>query len=178
MEEWKDIIGYEGLYKVSNLGNVKSVERILSNGHKHKEKHLYTHLINGYVVVSLFKDGKQRNFKVYRLVAKSFIPNPENKPCVDHIDTNKENNKVENLKWVTYQENTDNPLSSIRQKQAVSIAGTIKVSQYDKNWILLNIYPSAACAERMTGTNASSICSCCKGRRKTANGFIWKYVKK
>lgn len=177
MEKWRSVIGYEGLYQISNLGNIRSVDRVRSNGKKYKGKHLYTHLINGYKVVLLSKNGVLKNHKIHRLVALSFIPNPENKPCVDHIDTNKINNKVENLRWVTYQENTDNPLSSKSQKHAVSNTGCIRVSQYDKQKKLLNIFPSASIASKMTQTSASSICNCCRGRIKTANGYIWKYTE-
>ena len=99
MEIWKDVVGYEGLYQVSNMGRVKSLnygrERILKasdNG-------------SGYLYVALCKKGKYKNFLVHRLVAMVFISNPENKPCIDHIDTNKRNNKVENLRWVTHEEN-------------------------------------------------------------------------
>lgn len=175
MEEWRDIVGYKGIYQVSNLGNIKSIERTRINGRRYKEKFLFTHLINGYAVVSLFKNGKQKNYKVHRLVAQAFIPNPFNKPCVDHIDTNKMNNKSDNLKWVTYQENSDNPISSRRQKNAVSMTGRKAVVQYDRNKVLLNTFPSEALAEKITGVKASSICNCCKGRIKTAGGYIWKY---
>lgn len=178
MEEWKDINGYEGIYQISSYGRVKSIDRVLSNGKKRKSKFLYIHKINGYPTVSLCKDYKQRNYKIHRLVAQAFIPNPENKPCVDHIDTDRENNVVSNLRWVTYQENTDNPLSSKSQKEAVSNSGCKKVAQYDKSNKLLNIFHSAAQAGKETSTSPSSICNCCKGRIKTANNFIWKYYDK
>lgn len=178
MEEWRDVLGYEGIYKISNLGNIKSIERISTNGKRLKEKFLYTHLINGYRVVSLYKCGKQKNCKIHRLVAEAFLPNPNKKPCVDHIDTNKENNTVENLRWVTYQENTDNPISSKLQKNAVSNTGCVMVAQYDKNNNLINIFPSASVAQKITGTHYTNICNCCRGRRPFANGFIWKYYDK
>lgn len=108
-EVWKDVAGYEGLYQVSNLGRVKNLkrkvpyakgmrtipERILQN---HTNKY-------GYVYVRLYKDAKGKNIKLHRIVAQAFIENPENKRCVNHIDGNKENNRVENLEWVTHSEN-------------------------------------------------------------------------
>ena len=113
MEEWKAIKGYEGLYEVSNLGRVKSLERKV----KHpivrektiKEKILkYNIDNNGYLYVTLYKDGKSKSFKVHRLVAIAFIPNPNNKPDIDHINTNKKDNRIENLRWVTKEENMSN----------------------------------------------------------------------
>ena len=96
MEEWRDIQGYEGLYMVSNLGRVKSLnyhrtgkERIMKpsdNGH-------------GYLFVVLCKDGKDKNCRINRLVAQAFLPNPDNLPEVNHKDENKYNNCVENLEW-------------------------------------------------------------------------------
>lgn len=118
MEEWRDIVGYEGIYQVSNIGRVKSLERVRCHGKKYKEKIKCGHLINGYVVVMLFKNGKHKHCKVHRLVAEAFIPNPKNKPCIDHIDTNRANNKVGNLRWVTYRENYYNPLSLKAQRGA------------------------------------------------------------
>lgn len=108
MEEWRPINGYEGLYEVSNLGRIKS----LNCNHTKKEGilKLYNDK-DGYLMVKLSKDKNNRLFRVHRLVAEAFIPNPENKPCVDHINTIKNDNRVENLRWVTYKENSNNPLT-------------------------------------------------------------------
>ena len=109
-EVWKDIEGYEGLYQVSNFGNIKSLPRIRHNGkgtYIQKEKLLkQTFTSTGYKKVELCKDGKRKGFKVHRLVAIAFIPNPDNKPEVNHIDGNKINNNIDNLEWVTSSENT------------------------------------------------------------------------
>lgn len=104
VEIWKNIIGYEGHYQVSNMGQVKSLnynrtlkERILKGGKGG----------GGYYQVNLFKNGKIKRYYVHRLVGIAFIPNPENKPEINHIDGNKANNIVNNLEWVTSKQNTE-----------------------------------------------------------------------
>ena len=100
-EIWKDVKGYEGLYQVSNFGKVKSFKESAKFGNPY--------LINsGFHVVTLYlKDRTKRKFQVHRLVAETFIPNPENLPCVNHKDENKLNNCVSNLEWCTYQYNNN-----------------------------------------------------------------------
>lgn len=111
---WKSIKGFEGFYEVSNTGEVKALERLVENNgspqHKH-EKILKQGGTGRYKMVSLCKDGKVYPRTVHRLVAEAFIPNPDNKPNVDHIDTNPLNNNVDNLRWVTQSENGLNPLT-------------------------------------------------------------------
>lgn len=105
MEEiWKKIDGYEGLYEISNFGNVKSIPR---NGTQVKTEKILKKYITrcNYLVVVLSKQNKPKRIQIHRLVAKSFIPNPENKPCINHKDGNKHNNYVDNLEWCTYSEN-------------------------------------------------------------------------
>ena len=109
-EVWKDILGYEGMYQVSNLGNIRSLDRIVLNGGK------YPSLINGknislagdgrgYLMFIICKNGTRKTIKVYWAVAKAFIPNPENKKEINHINGIKTDNRVENLEWVTHKEN-------------------------------------------------------------------------
>jgi hypothetical protein len=105
---WKDVEGYEGIYQVSNLGDVRSLPRTEnSNVGKRKRSGKTLSLRNnkGYKTVMLCKDRKQTSAYVHRLVAKAFLSNPENKPDVNHLDGNKSNNKLENLEWCTESEN-------------------------------------------------------------------------
>ena len=109
MEEWKNVIGYEGLYEVSNIGNVRSVIR---------NKLLRLSKTKGYIQVYLYKNGIRTGLKVHRLVAQAFIPNPDNLPQVNHKDEDKTNNSVENLEWcnakynVNYGHRTENIINT------------------------------------------------------------------
>ena len=111
MEEWRDIKGYEGAYQVSSYGRIRSLDRIVerkTGNYKHKGRILKqnddTH---GYLKVNLTKHDKKKTFKVHRLVAQAFIPNPNNYTVINHKDENKTNNKVENLEWCTSKYNNN-----------------------------------------------------------------------
>lgn len=106
-EEWKDIKGYEGLYQVSNKGRVKS----LKNKGVDRECILKVVTNRGYLQVRLCKNSNVKTLKIHRLVAEAFIPNPDNKPCIDHINTERTDNSVENLRWCTQKENMNNPIT-------------------------------------------------------------------
>lgn len=107
-EIWKEVKDFEGLYEVSNLGNVRSLDRISKNGHFLKGRILKKHKNDeGYLKVTLNKNNIVKYHSIHRLVAIAFIPNPEDKPQVNHIDEDKENNKAENLNWMTSKENND-----------------------------------------------------------------------
>lgn len=115
MEIWKPVKGFEGLYEVSNLGNVRSVDRYVMNGNrccllKGKPKKPYPNSM-GYLRAKLHKNGQGKKYFVHRLVAETFIPNPNNLPCIDHIDRNYLNNSTDNLRWCTQKENCNNPLT-------------------------------------------------------------------
>ena len=104
LEIWKDIQEYEGLYQISNYGRVKSLR---DNKGNYREKIIKSRPSkNGYIIINLSKNGKAKTFKIHRLVSIHFIPNPENKPQVNHKDGNKLNNSVSNLEWVTASENS------------------------------------------------------------------------
>ena len=133
-EIWKDIAGYEGCYQVSNLGNVRNVKtsRVLKG-----RLDMY-----GYCRVILYKKGaKYKSFQIHRLVATAFIPNPENKPQVDHANTVRADNRLDNLRWVTYHENNMNPLTreKFRTNYRYSITGETrrKMSESAKKRIRL-----------------------------------------
>lgn len=137
-EIWKDIEGYEGMYQVSNYGRVKNLERYSYQGHLLAERLLsITHAAGGYCDVSLYKDGVREHKKPHRLVAEAFIPNPDNLPEVDHIDTNKDNNRADNLRWCTHQENHMNPLTR-KLKHDIN---SKKVEMY-KDGVLIHIFES------------------------------------
>ena len=108
MEIWKDIKGYEGLYQVSNLGRVKGLDRYVNckyGRRKIKGKIMNYTTRSGYNVLVLRRNNKRQSKQVHRLVAEAFIPNPNNYPVVNHKDTNRKNNHVSNLEWVTVKEN-------------------------------------------------------------------------
>lgn len=182
MEIWKDVPGYVGLYQVSNLGNIRSLSKKrgwlqlrcrLMKVRKNKHGYLQVHLMNG---------NNRKTFNVHRLVAIAFIPNPENKPCIDHIDTDKTNNHVDNLHWVTYSENSLNPITNAKQRKRTGLLkdrfgekhpNSNRVFQYTKDKIIVAEYGSVAEAIRQTGI--ANISYCANGKRKTAGGYKWKY---
>lgn len=105
MELFKDVKGYEELYQVSNLGRVKSLPKIVGRRLRGETVLAQQRSRHGYYMVDLCTNGKRFNASVHRLVAEAFIPNPDNKPCVNHIDGDKANNCVDNLEWCTHSEN-------------------------------------------------------------------------
>lgn len=178
IEEWKDIPGYESYYQVSNFGRIRSLQ------YKGRKRMLVLKPIikrTGYYVVSINRLQKH----IHRLVAEAFLPNPCNFPVVDHIDTDKSNNSVENLRWCSIKDNVNNPLSKelrtnmVRRKcygrlgkdslthKAVyqfSITG-----EFVRHWECM----SDAC--RHYGIDTGSMTRVCQGKSHTAKGFVWRY---
>lgn len=176
MEKWKDIIGYEGLYQASSLGNIRSLDRYDCRGNWIKGKVMKPRLINsGYLMVHFRNEnGKRKGLLVHRLVAQAWIDNPEGKKQVDHIDENKLNNRVENLRWATPKENTNHGTGMKR----AALSRGISVAQLTEDNEVIAIFPSLAEAGRKTKINDSAIGACCSGRFKHAGGYKWRYEGK
>lgn len=126
-EIWKDIPGWEGYFKISNLGRIKTVPRsiIHKNGSIHYVKERIRKQTPGgrlrkYLNIGIVKDGREYRIRTHKAVASAFIPNPLNKPCIDHINTDTFDNRVENLRWCTYSENIKNPITVQRMSLAHS----------------------------------------------------------
>lgn len=125
METWKDIKGYEGLYQVSNLGNIRSLDKKINDYRGANVRLIKGKLLtpfdngNGYLVIGLIHNGARKNFYMHRLVATYFVPNPDGKPVINHKDRNKYNNKAENLEWVTQRENVLYSAERMRHPKSV-----------------------------------------------------------
>ena len=187
MEQYRTVQGYEGLYEVSNYGRVKS----LKFG---KEKLLKPQAdTKGYLFVDLCKDGKVKHHLVHRLVASTFIENPDNLPQVNHKDENKTNNNVENLEWCSHKDNCNYGTRNQRMAEAqrgmtkpwVAEALSIPIDMLTKSGEFIRQFQSAHEAERWLRSNGypsasnAPINKCCKGRPNfnTAYGFKWCYAQ-
>lgn len=164
-EIWKPVVGYEGLYEVSNLGRIRSIFRW-----KHY-KIIKQRIEKGYFRIGLWNKGKARWFHVHRLVAMSFIPNPNNLPQINHIDENPLNNNIKNLEWCTrkYNCNYGTRNKRIREKNY------IPVLQYTIDGKFVAEYKSIQTAANLINKNSGHISGCCRGKRKSAYGFVWRY---
>ena len=169
MEEiWKDKKYYEGRYQVSNCGRVKSLKR--KNVLKEKILKPYVDK-DGYLTVML--NNPRKTFLVHRLVAEAFIPNPDNLPCVNHKDENKQNNVVINLEWCDVKYN--NEYNNGQKRRAIKRLKPIL--QYTLDGEFVREWESAKQAEKEGGFSSAHICDVLKGKRKTHKGFRWSYKK-
>lgn len=178
-EIWRPIKGYETEYMVSNLGRVKSLYREVNCGKGKSivnEKYLTPHTnAFGYLTINLSKRSKTKSYLIHRLVAQAFIPNPENKPEVDHINTIRDDNNVKNLRWVTRQENNSNPLrrkkysrcrKGYRNSNAMAV---IKIEPNGKR----TCYQTLTEGAHKNNVSPSTISYYIHGIRKPASGDKW-----
>ena len=178
MEIWKDVVGYEGLYQVSNYGRVKSLERKINNRIYEERIISQEKSKDGYLRVDLHKDGNRKHKKVHRLVAQAFIPNPENKPFVLHkVGVNVGGtDHVSNLYWGDHMENMkDRKKEGYHSKQAEEKLGR-PVLQIDlKTKEVIMEHPSTESAARHLNKTSQNISAVCRGERLSAYGYFWKY---
>lgn len=166
-EAWRPVVGYEGLYEVSNLCRLRRIKIIEPTKKKH-----------GYMQVSLVnKNGVRKSFRLHRIVAAAFVPNPEGKPQVNHIDENPENNRAVNLEWATAEENTN--YGSRTARAAAKNGSKTPVLQIDPVTLkVLAEYPGQSAAAKETGIAVSCINACLRGKQKHAGGYLWEYKYK
>lgn len=167
-EKWRLVKGFKD-YAVSNCGRVKSLKGV---------PHILKPRLNskGYFIVLLYKEGLGWNKTIHRLVANAFIPNPENKPCIDHMDTNIRNNCVKNLRWCTHKENSNNPLTL--QKRKILSDGKHKsmndpVYNSETGRTFINCHAAA----RFFDIPAVGIVSNCKGKVPHVSGYHFCFAE-
>lgn len=179
-EIWKDVVGYEGLYQVSNLGRVKSLSKFhctsknhFSLGYWSKEKILKPIVgVRGYLYVTLYdKNKKQKSKRIHQLVAQAFISNPNNLSFVNHKDENVKNNVYSNLEWCTAKYNCNYGTRT----QRIAVKNNKPILQFDLNGNFIKEYESITQANKETHIPISSISACCVGQRKKTNGYIFKF---
>lgn len=177
IEQWRPIRGYEGFYEVSNTGRVRSLPRTEGHEKKYffKGRELKQSNSNGYLVVGLAKYGNTTQRYVHRLVAETFIPNPEGKTLVNHIDENRQNNRADNLAWVTQQENLGHGTRSERMRARATERQGRAVLQVDEDGNIVAEYPSLSEAARAVGASVPNIWKVLNRRSISCKGYFWWY---
>lgn len=184
-EIWKDIKGYEGYYQVSSYGNVKSLNRRVEHK-KNRTRNIIERILKskpngkGYYIVGLHRNGIMKHKTIHRLVCEAFIPNPLNKPCINHLDSNTTNNHVDNLEWVTYKENTQHGFKYGNMdiefyKQLGKNTGK-KVLMFSIRNDPLLLFDNQSIAQRMSGFDSRRISDCCNNKRESYKNYKWQYV--
>lgn len=186
IEIWKDIPSYEGYYQASNLGKIKSLKRIIMR--KDGKPYLQKEQLlkpgrnrKGYLHCNLTKNFKQTNISVHRLVAITFIDNPNNLPQINHIDGNKENNSVDNLEWISNYDNMQHSIiTGIRNVKKITDnlkkVNSRKVNQYDLDGNFIKAWDSIKDIQMELKIPNQNISKVCQGKRKKAHNYIFKYA--
>lgn len=177
-ELWKPVKDYEGLYEVSNFGNVRGLAIVTHNGHGSfvKSGKLLRPYVDkdGYLVVGLRDHGRNKTAKVHRLVAQAFLPNPKNLPQVNHIDENKANNHLDNLEWCTNVYNLNyGHRSEKASRKLKAVKKGKRLYQYDLNGRLVKVWPSMHEMQRQLGFNRADVKQCAIGKVKQSYGYKW-----
>lgn len=169
MVKWADISFTN--YQVSNYGMVRNVK----TGHTLKP----CNHNSGYLAVYLWENGKKVTRFVHRLVAEAFVPNPQNMPCVNHMDEDKHNNVAINLEWCDHSYNCRYGTCQERRKEKLVNHTSLSkpVNQYTTTGVFVKQYQSACEVKRQTGYDNSHISQCCNGKLKQAYGFVWRYAE-
>ena len=172
IEQWKSIAGYEGLYEVSNLGRVKSLkfgkERILKPGKNS----------SGYLLVNLYKNGKMKHFKVHRLVATAFLPNPMGFPEINHLDEDKANNVVSNIEWASRWDNMH--YGTLHERKAAARSKAVEASKYE-DFRTIELRFASTKETGRNGYDQSAVSKCCRrcyfmeGNNKYKN-LYWRFA--
>lgn len=177
-EIWKDVKGYGGLYKISTFGNIITKRIWTGKMYIEKERKLKPTIArNGYLRITLTKDGKAKYINIHRLVAETFLSNPNNYPCVNHIDGNKLNNNLENLEWCSYSHNSKEAfrLGLHKTKKGKNSPRSKKVLQYNLKGEFIKEWEYMTKITEELGYDYTNISKCCKGIYKKSKGYIWKY---
>jgi hypothetical protein len=175
LEEWRDIPGYEGRYQVSSLGRVKSLARVVPNlryGSQNRNERIMKQCKcskKGYLKLGLQLNGKQKLFSVHRLVARAFIPNPNNKSQVNHLN-GKNDNSVGSLEWATQSENMKHAYAT-----GLNRGFKKKIKQFTKEGLFIKEFESISSASRFLKIPNQNISVCALGIKKSAGGFVWNY---
>lgn len=170
---YKKIKGYE--YYIGYDGT------IINKVTEHEKKPISNHTGKGYLYVDLYKNGKKKRFYVHRLVAEAFIPNPFNKPYINHKDGNPKNNCANNLEWCTPQENVEHAskiLGVMKQYEKANEQRKRAVYMLEKGTgKIIGMFNSIRDAQKVTNIPSSNIVACLKGRQKYTNKYCWCYVE-